>query len=363
VLLALALAGCSGGGDTIPTIAPFHSVDFIPHPNAVQGGNIDGKPSRGIEHLVPVGPCAIGIGSYADGQRTVGVNWAGYNDCTSFSATAPGGTALSATSAVAMPDGSLIGANNVLQRLNPDGTVSALADLHLPSGGLGGDTGQTSAVVRSGDRLVIGGGQRVGGETTPLMWISDDGGRTVTPVTLPPVVGYVGAMAASGDTIVAVEQTAEQNRLGIWRSTDRGRTWQLGRFAAATAYPMITNVLPTRHGWLLVGSGEDERADGARPFLASSPDGVTWQEQDLSKLGHGRILDATITKQDELVLIGQGKTGVSAGKMFGCGVAWTGTIGALRQVDLGCDDVPKATTTLADGRVIIVGASSVWVKA
>jgi hypothetical protein len=73
---------------------------------------------------VPVGTCAIGLGSYADGQRTIGVNWAGYNNCTSFSATAPGGAGSSATSAVAMPDGSAIGADNALQRLNPDGPTA-----------------------------------------------------------------------------------------------------------------------------------------------------------------------------------------------------------------------------------------------
>jgi hypothetical protein len=63
------------------------------------------------------------------------------------------------------------------------------------------------------------------------------------------------------------------------------------------------------------------------------------------------------------VLVGQGKTDVSAGKMFGCGVAWIGAIGALREVDPSRDDVPKATMTLADGRVIVVGASTVWVRA
>jgi len=128
-LLALALAGC--GGTDQKSTAP---ADFVRHANAVQAGSFDGNPSAytGIEHLVPVGPCAIGIGLYNTGNGKAAADWTGNADCTSFAlpATAdrPG---LAATSAVALADGSVVGANTVLQRLNPDGSVTPLADLHL----------------------------------------------------------------------------------------------------------------------------------------------------------------------------------------------------------------------------------------
>jgi hypothetical protein len=349
VLLALAMAGCSGPDQAT---APVKPADFVRHANAVQSDSVDGTGSAysGIVRLVPLGSCAIGIGLYRGGSGNVAANWTGNADCTSFtvSANRPG---LAATSAVALADGSVVGANAVLQRLNPDGTVTPLADLRVQ-----GHAIQPSSIVRSGDRLVIGGGQTDDDKSSPLMWASSDGGKTVTPVQVPAVNGLVGPMAANDNTIVAVEQTAEENGLGVWRSTDNGRNWQLAELASGNAQPIITNVLRTAKGWLIVGYGRDDQNPAGRPFLANSSDGVTWQVLDTSKVGAGRILDAAITKNGDLVVIGDGPTG-------GCSVAWTGSVDSLRRVDLGCDDVAKAVTTLADGRVIIVGAHDVWVRA
>jgi hypothetical protein len=103
---------------------------------------------------------------------------------------------------------------------------------------------------------------------------------------------------------------------------------------------------------LIVGYGEKDA-----PFVASSSDGAAWQVVDTSKAGEGRVVDAAVTKAGELVIIGEGQTGNSSA---GCSVAWTGAPDSLRRVDLGCDDVAKAATTLADGRVIVVGVSTVW---
>jgi hypothetical protein len=359
VLLALALAGCSGPAQSD---APAPG-DFVRHPNAVQPARVDDTlgPAGGISQLVPVGKCAIGIGSYANGHDAIGTNWNGSADCTSFQLPATAGhVGLAANSAVALADGSVIGANRVLQRLGPDGVVTGLADLHLPTGNPTGSTdnpGLATAIVRSGGRLVIGGGQLVNDSYSPLMWTSADGGKTVTPVQLPQVNGYVGPMAASGDTIVAAERSADNGRLGIWRSVDSGQHWQLTEFAAGPAKPIATSIVRTEHGWLLVGSGQD---DLAHSFLATSPDGVAWKVIDTSALGAGRIVDATGTRSGEVVLVGV--TLSSDGGSY-CGVVWTGATDSLRRVDLGCDDEPKATTALADGRVIVVGARTVWVRA
>ncbi|MEV6612112.1 hypothetical protein [Kutzneria sp. NPDC051319] len=352
VLLALALAGCSGTDQsTTPAAKPG---DFVLHAHAVQVGNAEGKPSAydGISILVPLGQCAIGIGVYDTGNGTAGAHWTGGTDCTSFKVPAPSG-GLTATAAVAMADGSVVGGTNALRRLSPEGTVTTLADL-TPR------PDRINAIVRSGDRLVIGGGQLGEDKSTPLMWTSDDGGKSVTPVQLPQVNGIVGPMAANGDTVVAIEQLAKDGPLGSWRSADGGRTWQLAEINTGPAGPIITNLLRTAHGWLIVGTGEDEHNPAGRPFLASSSDGAAWQVVDTSKLDAGQVVDATVTKSDDVVIIGSAPTSDSKS---GCSAAWVGPVGSMHRVDLGCDDVAKATTTLADGRVIIVGASSVWVRA
>jgi len=357
-LLALALAGCGGG----PSDAPAPDA-FVRHPDAVQPARVDDTlgAAGGISHLVPVGKCAVGIGSYANGYGAIGTHWNGSADCTSFQLPATTGhVGLAANAAVVLPDGSLIGANRVLQRLGPDGVVTGLADLHLPTrdpNGSNDNPGLATAIARSGDRLVIGGGQLVNGSYSPQMWTSTDGGKTVTPVQLPQVNGYVGPMVASGDTIVAAERSADDGPLGIWRSVDGGQHWQLTKFAAGPAKPTATSLVRTGHGWLLAGSGQD---DLAHSFVATSPDGVDWKMIDTAALGQAHLVDATGTRSGDVVLVG---VTLSADGGSNCGVVWTGAVDSLHRVDLGCDDEPKATTSLADGRVIIVGAHDLWVRA
>jgi hypothetical protein len=357
VLLALALAGCGGQSEASAPDA------FVRHPNAVQPARIDDTigAAGGINHLVPVGQCAIGIGSFANGYEAAGTHWTGSADCTSFQLpTTAGHTGLAVNSAVALPDGSVVGANRVLQRLGPDGAVTGLADLRLPTSdpnGSNNNPGLATAIARSGDRLVIGGGQLVDGNYSPMMWTSADGGKTVTPVQLPQVNGYVGPMAASGDTVVAAERSADDGPLAIWRSVDSGQHWQLAKFAAGPAKPIAAGLVRTGHGWLLVGSGQD---DLAHSFVATSPDGVDWKVIDTAALGQAHIVDATSTRSGDVVLVG---VTLSANGGSYCGVAWTGAADSLHRVDLGCDDEPKATTSLADGRVIVVGAHDLWVRA
>src|SRR5436190_845921 len=79
-----------------------------------------------------------------------------------------------------------------VQRLAPDGSVTTLADLHLPwhkPSDETGDSGRANSVVQSGGRLVIGGGQTVGGRSAALTWTSTDGGHTLAPVDLPQAEG------------------------------------------------------------------------------------------------------------------------------------------------------------------------------
>ena len=370
MLLALALAGC--GSRTQPS-SPTTPVDFVRHANAVSPATVDGgyaPPGSGIRQLVTVGQCAVGVGVFENGYRAVGANWNGDADCTKF--TLPvnkpasagdrlpsqggwDGSGMAANGAVALSDGMVIGVDTSVQRLNSDGTVTTLADLHLPwhkPSDESGDTGRAESVVQSGDRLVIGGGETVGGKVTGLMWTSTDGGRTVTPVDLPQANGYVGAMAASDNTIVAAATAGARGGLVTWRSTDGGQSWQLHEIPGVSGGTFIVKMLRTDHGWLIVGSS----ATSAGPFLASSPDGVAWTKADTAAMGSGTVHDATGGKDEDLVLVG------SSGK---CAVAWTAADdGSWQRGDLGCGgDIPNAVTTLADGRVIIVGAHDLWVRA
>jgi hypothetical protein len=367
VLLALVVAGC--GSPTTRTAAP--PTDFVRHADAVSPAAVDGgyaRPGAGIRHLLTVGQCAVGVGVFENGYREVGANWAGNADCTKFTlpANKPAsngdrlpsqggwdGFGMAANGAVALNDGSVIGVDTSVQRLDENGTVTTLADLHLPwhkPSDETGDSGRANSVVQSGNRLVISGGQIVGGKVTGLLWTSADGGRTLTPVDLPQAGQYVGPMAASGNTIVAIASAGGPSGLTTWRSTDSGQSWQQHVIPGVPGDNGIVKVLRTDQGWLIVGSGD------AGPFLASSPDGVAWTKIDTSAMGTGTVRDATGGKDEDLVLVGW------SGK---CAVAWTTTSdGSWQRGDLGCGgDVPNAVTTLADGRVIAVGAKDVWVRA
>ncbi|EWM14496.1 hypothetical protein [Kutzneria sp. 744] len=367
VLLALALAGC---GRPAPAGPSDPALGFVRHDNAVSAPTADGgyaRPGAGIRHLLTVDQCAVGVGVFENGYRDVGANWTGDTACTRFSlpvnkpATAGDrppsqggwdGSGLAAHGAVALNDGSVIGVDSSVQRLAPDGSVTTLADLHLPwhkPSDETGDSGRANSVVQSGDRLVIGGGQTVGGHSAALMWTSTDGGHTLAPVELPQAEGnYVGPMASSDNTIVA-SASAGGGRLTTWRSTDGGQSWQQHEIPSVPGTTSIAKVLRTEHGWLIVGSDEN------RPFLASSPDGVAWTKTDTAALGSGVVLDATGGKDEDIVLVG------ASGR---CGVVWTtSTDGSWQRGDLGCDDAPQAVTTLADGRVIAVGVKDVWVRA
>ncbi|MFC0429629.1 hypothetical protein [Kutzneria buriramensis] len=359
-LLALALAGCGHAAQSAPTRA--HG-DFVKHPDSVQAGSFDGDTTTygiGINVLVPTGTCAIGIGTYKTGYDTIGDNWNGSADCTSFKLPdhAPTGTSLAPnpTSAIGQPGGSVIVGAATVQRLDPDGTVTSLADLGL------GSTGKVTALAQTGNRLLIAGSQN-NGYPAPKLWTSTDGGKTATPVQLPATKGDVGALAANDGTVVAVEAAAEKNtdgsrQLGVWRSLDGGQNWQLTKFATGQSEVTPTGVLHTTGGWLIFGNTSDGQQTGT--FLATSSDGAAWKVVDASFLGGGVVTGVTGTDVNDLVFTGQ--TTIAVGQQA-CGLAWTGALGSMTRVDLGCDDVPKAVTTLSDGRVVVVGGTAVWVRA
>src|SRR4051812_27562171 len=222
VAVVLAVSGCGSG---IQPASPPSSLGFVRHDNAVSAATVDGgyaPPGAGIRPLLTVGQCAVGVGVFENGYRDVGANWLGDTDCTRFSlpvnTPAPAGdrppsqggwngSGLAAHGAVALNDGSVIGVGSSVQRLAPDGRVATPAGLYLPwhkPSDETGDSGRANSVVQSGGRLVIGGGQTVGGRSAALMWTSTDGGHTLAPVDLPQAEGnYVGPMASSDNTIVA----------------------------------------------------------------------------------------------------------------------------------------------------------------
>lgn len=408
---ALALAGCGtehgGGGDTSAT-----KLGFTRYANAVeyaaQGyGSTKAyvAPGEGLQQLVPLGDCALGIGTYANGYRYVNVNWAGSKGCTSFAITPrPGeakeddkpysmrigwiGGGLRGEVAVPWSGGALLGIGGSITRQDPDGSRTELATLPLtfrsnPEQETSDDA-SVNAAVKVGDRLLIGGGEYVSKVETPYVFASDDGGATVRRMRLPTVAGLrpgtpVNGLAVHGTQVVAVgaeasnayDYHADAGTLPFWYSADSGTHWTAGQVTGTPPGTLIRDVLYSTGRWYAVGgrAAKGEVYDSL-PFVLSSVDGLHWTRVDSAAMGDGEIVTATVDGNGRLVLVGtaaQHKTDPNTRSVY-CGSVWIGDgtpdTAKWRRGGLGCSENPPTTAvTLAGGRVLIAGNADLWATA
>jgi hypothetical protein len=394
VAVLLVLAGCgeeeragsnqdAAGFTVLRAAVEFPSVsDWVP-------------PGEGLRLLVPLGDCVLGVGSYANGHRTVAANWAGDATCSRLSLDPPArddevapdstpdhdGWRGGGLAGVVLPwhGGVLIGASNGLTRRLPDGTAEPLAVLPFDRGDSSPDAPDRSpratSAVRVGDRLLVVGN----GSEPATVYVSDDGGATVRGVALPQAPGaeqpdqprlLATDSGETGKTVVATGYGGTW--LTTWRSTDGGGTWTAARQPLPRTAPdepgewEIHLLLRAGTAWHVLGAVRDPRAPD-RPLWLTSDDGVAWTPRDTTAMGEGGIVAATVDKAGDLVLVGvrDQATGYSPdSRATYCGVVWTGPVGGpFERGELDCTEhPPTATATLADGRVLIAGNRDLWVR-
>ncbi|MFI0718550.1 WD40/YVTN/BNR-like repeat-containing protein [Streptomyces sp. NPDC021224] len=408
---AATLTGCGtergGGGDTSAT-----KLGFTRYANAVEYAAQDYgnekayvAPGEGLRQLVPLGNCAFGIGTYANGYQYVDVNWTASKGCTSFAITPrPGqakeddkpysmrsgwhGGGLRAEVAVPWTGGSVLGIGGTITRQDPDGSQTALATLPLtfrtdPAQETSDDASINTAVT-VGDRLLIGGGEYVSKVETPYVLASDDAGRTVRRVPLPTVNGLqpptpVGGLAVDGTRVVAVGMEAgnaydyhtDAGTLPFWYSTDSGTSWIAGQVTGTPPGTRIRGVLHASGRWYAVGG---RAAKGAvydsLPYVLTSTDGLHWTRVDNDAMGSGQIVTATVDGAGHPVLVGTAARPRSRpeDRSVYCATVWIGDGTAdtakWRRGGLGCSENPPTTAvTLAGGRVLVAGNADLWATA
>lgn len=267
---ALVLGGCGriNAGDTGTGDTSAAELGFKEYAGAVDYPSVTGPhnkgyvaPREGLRQLVPLGDCALGEGTFANGYRYVNVNWTGSDGCTKLSINPkpgaddetdvpysmrsgwPGG-GLPGDVVVPWDDGSLIGVGATLTRRAPNGEQFRLATLPLtfnthPEQETADDASVNTA-VKVGSRLLIGGGQTVDRVESPYVFASDDAGKTVRRVPLPPIDGRqpstpVGDFGVNGKEVVAFGAAATNaydfhstGTIPFWRSADGGVHWTSG---------------------------------------------------------------------------------------------------------------------------------------
>ncbi|WP_159011798.1 hypothetical protein [Streptomyces sp. NRRL F-5123] len=408
----LALAGCgtahgAGGGDTSAT-----KFGFTRYANAVEYASVEYPgsepyvaPGEGLRQLVPLGDCALGIGTYNNGYHYANVNWTGSKGCTSFAITPrPAadkeddkpysmrtgwtGGGLAADVVVPWTGGALLGVGGHLTLRAPGGKQTTLAELPLtfrlrPEEETSDDASVNTA-VKVGDRLLIGGGEYVHQVETPYVLASDDAGRTVRRVPLPTVDGLqpptpVGGFAVNGTQVVAVALKASNaydyhtpdGTLPFWYSADSGTHWTAGRVTGTPAGTVVTNVLHASGRWYAVGGyAAPGGVSATLPLVLTSTDGRHWSRADTAAMGSGEVVAATVDGNGHPVLVGsahQPKPKPEA-RSVACGSVWIGDGTAdtakWRRGGLGCSENPPTTVvTLAGGRILIAGNADLWATA
>ncbi|MFJ8388834.1 hypothetical protein ACIQ9Q_30760 [Streptomyces sp. NPDC094438] len=358
-------------------------------------------PGEGLRLLVPQDNCVLGVGTYQNGYESVPVNWSGNADCTrltlhpdpadsprneadvpsSMRHGAPGG-GVPAQAVVDWDDGSQTFVSGIVQLRERDGRIRKLADLKLPWAVKQTDTsdrGQVNSAVRSGSRLLIGGGETVSSVTTPFLYVSEDRGASVHRVTLPGAPGgwsqtTAGPMAADGAQVIVVGSyssnaftSAPTGTLLVWHSADGGLHWTATTVNGLPTGTVMTGAFRAGGRWFAVGdiSGAPTKPDV--PVLLTSQDGVAWTKADTAAMGAGGVVAATVDAQGHPVLVGSlrvpGKNPQAMPTY--CGVVWTGdgTPTGWQRGELGCHaQPPAAVTTLANGTVVIAGNKDLWLR-
>ncbi|MFJ2194877.1 hypothetical protein [Streptomyces violaceusniger] len=85
--VAAILPAIGGCGEKKPGGPAASELGFRHYAGAVQYPAItkDSGGEHGLDALVPYGDCVLGVGTYSNGHRDVGVNWTGYAACTKLS--------------------------------------------------------------------------------------------------------------------------------------------------------------------------------------------------------------------------------------------------------------------------------------
>jgi hypothetical protein len=344
---ALVLGGCGTirAGDAGTADADAARLGFKEYPGAVDYPSVTGPhdkgyvaPREGLRQLVPLGDCVLGEGTFANGYRYVNVNWTGSRGCTKLSITpkpdAAGetdvpysmrsgwlGGGLPGDVVVPWGDGSLIGVGATLTRRAPDGEQVRLATLPLTFNTRPeqetADDATVNTAVKVGSLLLIGGGRTVGQVESPYVFASDDAGKTVRRVPLPPIDGRqpatpVGDFGVNGTHVVAFGAAATNaydfhstGTIPFWRSADGGEHWTSGALTGTPPGTQVHSVLYASGRWYAVGGHAKAGAFyDSLPLVLTSPDGTHWTRMDTSAMGTGVITAATVDSAGHPVLVG-----------------------------------------------------------
>jgi hypothetical protein len=407
---ALVLVGCGQirAGDTGADDTSAVELGFKKYAGAVDYPSVTGPhnkgyvaPGEGLRQLVPLGDCALGEGTFANGYHYVNVNWAGSEGCTKLSITPkPGaddesdvpysmrsgwlGGGLPGDVVVPWDDGSLIGVGATLTRRAPDGEQVQLATLSLtfnthPEQETADDASVNTA-VKVGSRLLIGGGQTVDQVESPYVFASDDGGKTVRRVPLPTINGGqpstpVGDFGVHDREVVAFGAAAtnaydfhSSGTIPFWRSADGGAHWTSGEITGTPPGTQVHSVLYASGHWFAVGGRARAGAFyDSLPLVLTSQDGTHWTRMDTSAMGSGVITAATVDSAGRPVLVGSAPRPKSTPntRTVLCASVWVGkgTTTGFKRGGLGCsEDPPRTAVTLADGRVLIAGNRDLWLS-
>ncbi|MCD9875906.1 hypothetical protein [Streptomyces guryensis] len=407
---ALIVGGCGtiSAGNTGTADTSAAQLGFKEYAGAVDYPSVTGPhdkgyvaPREGLRQLVPLGDCALGEGTFANGYRYVNVNWTGSQGCTKLSITPKPdaadetdvpysmrsgwlGGGLPGDVVVPWDDGSLIGVGATLTRRAPDGEQVRLATLPLtfnthPEQETADDASVNTA-VKVGSLLLIGGGQTVDHVESPYVFASHDAGRTVRRVPLPPIDGRqpstpVGDLGVHGTEVVAFGAAATNaydfhpsGTIPFWRSADGGAHWTSGDITGTPPGTQVHSVLYASGHWLAMGGYAKAGAFyDSLPLVLTSQDGTHWTRMDTSAMGTGVITAATVDSAGRPVLVGSAPRPKSRPntRTVLCGSVWVGngTAKGWKRGGLGCsEDPPSAAVTLADGRVLIAGNRDLWLS-
>lgn len=146
-------------------------------------------------------------------------------------------------------------------------------------------------------------------------------GLTWNPATIDVAGGFVGGLAASGNTVMAVGSGADGTGAAAWRSTDGGATWvsapELVNAVSATEdgssppTPTLGFVAGADSGFAVVSTTYDAAGVGTS-LLATSRDGVSWTATPVGDLyeplGTNVAYVTGLAIADDLVVIAAGET-------------------------------------------------------
>jgi hypothetical protein len=356
LVLVLLAAACGQPAASTADDGPKSALGFTAHAGAVEfPSDTDWIPTTGgLNALVPVKGCVLGIGDYATGNRMLNANWTGDASCTTLRI-GPIGGGLPAVAAVPFPDGSVVGVHRKFARRDADGTVSELAELR----------GQRDprALARSGGNLVAVGTAFLDGQTTrPVAWVSDDGGKTERTVVLPLAPGVAGAngpstVAAAGPELLAAGYS--NPRLQIWASHDGGGSWTVSELPTPSDETLVYGILPVAGQWLLYGEVSNGYAQ--KPFVVTGKPG-SWSTVDAP--GPGGIVAGTLDAHGTLVLAGRTHEPFRGNQRpRSCSSVLVRAGQGWQRGELGCAEWPvRVAATLADGRVLIAGNRDLWLR-